>query len=535
MKIKSVKINSSSDFKSELKLSNNKILNFAILISILFAIPGLIGTYTRFKTIGLSSLVLYQFILLFLLILIYLLRNKTSFRFRFISYVSLLTIFLFSYVFNVGMLGYWSLHIVFISLIISVFYEKKYAFVVLSLLTVMVLAAAYLFYNKYLGIKFDIITYLSSYNIWLVMIVTFLYISIVTIFIVGKQREFFTSSVEQLNIAKESALISEKKFKNIFNSSSNSIVISDFEGKILEVNKTLLNFIGISEEELKNKTVRDFVLPEYYTIINEKANSLVDNQLSSHIEIAVKTSQNQVVPLEVNTILIDYENQKAVFSVLHDISERKKLEQKILSTIIQTEERERSRFAKELHDGVGPLLSATKIYAKALHSCENEEERLYTIMKLNDTVNEAIISAQEIANNLSPHVLRNFGIKGAIESFFLKINKTSKIMFDFHTNIDYRLDENIETTLYRVLVELINNSIKYSKANLITIVLIAIDGSISMNYSDNGVGFDLETTIKNNTGMGLSNIISRIKSLNGKINMQSDIDKGIEVDVKIAI
>lgn len=535
MKMKSVKINSSSDFKSELESSNNKILNFAIFISILFAIPGLIGTYTRFKTIGLASLVSYQFILLFFLISIYLFRKKTSFNFRFISYVSLLTILLLSYVFNVGMLGYWSLHIVFISLIISVFYQKKYAFFILSLITLIVSAAAYLYYNKYIGIKFNIDTYINSYNIWLVMILTFLYISIVTIFIVGKQREFFTSTVEQLYIAKENALISEKKFKNIFNSSSNSIVISDFEGNILEVNKTLLDFIGVSESEIKNKTVRDFVLPEYYITINEKANSLVDNQLSPLIEIVIRNSQNMFVPVEVNTILIDYDDQKAVFSVIHDISERKKLEQKILSTIIQTEERERSRFAKELHDGVGPMLSATKIYAKALQSCDSEEDRLYTIMKLNDTVNEAIIGAQEIANNLSPHVLRNFGIKGAIESFFHKINKTSKIIFDFHTNIDYRIDENIETTLYRVLVELINNSIKYSDAKLIIIVLISIEDYISLNYSDNGVGFDLETTLKNNTGMGLSNIISRIKSLNGKINMKSDIDQGIEVDIKIGI
>jgi len=355
----------------------------------------------------------------------------------------------------------------------------------------------------------------------------------IVIFTVDMQRRFFISTIKQLTLEKEKVQRSEQKFKNIFDSSTEGIIISDFEGHILETNQALLNFMNLTKDQLNDKTIRDFVLPEYHAIMKERTESLIPNESPPLLEMQVKNFKSETVPVEINMILIDYNNQKAVFSVIRDITERKKMEQNILSTIIQTEEKERSRLAKELHDGVGPLLSATKIYAKALPNADNEEERVYTIMKLNETVNEAIISAQEIANNISPHVLRNFGLKGAIESFYQKINKISSFTFDFHSNLEERINENIETILYRVVVELINNTIKYANAKLVTVILIIDENKISLNYSDDGKGFDLEKTKKMSTSMGLSNIYSRIKSLNGQIIMYSEKNKGFEVDVKI--
>jgi signal transduction histidine kinase len=261
--------------------------------------------------------------------------------------------------------------------------------------------------------------------------------------------------------------------------------------------------------------------------------NLMDAKVVPLIEITVRNKRGEVVPVELNTMLIEYNNEKAVFSVVRDITERKKVEQKILSTVIQTEEKERSHFAKEIHDGVGPLLSASKIYAKALQKADNEEELKYILSKLNETIDEAITSAQEIANNISPHMLQNFGLKGAIESFYHKIGKTSPVGFDFKTNLKERLDINIETTLYRVVVEMINNTIKYAGANSITIELMKENRNISLVYSDDGEGFNLRKTIKESTGMGLSNIESRIKSLDGQIIMSSENQKGFHVEIKI--
>jgi signal transduction histidine kinase len=250
------------------------------------------------------------------------------------------------------------------------------------------------------------------------------------------------------------------------------------------------------------------------------------------LEVTLKSSGNKIIPVELNTILIDYDKRKAIFTIVRDITERKKVEQKILRTIIQTEEKERSRLAKELHDGVGPLLSATKIYAKALLNADDEEIQ-FIISKLNETVDEAILTAQEISNNMSPHVLRNFGLNGAIESFYQKINKTYPTVFYFSSNLKERIDEDIETILYRIMVELIHNTIKHACATEVTIKLLVDADSITLTYADDGKGFDVEKTLEENTGMGLSNIYSRVKSINGKIKIQSIENKGVNIFVKI--
>ncbi len=521
--------------KNEFATINNKILNYALLISTIFSIPAIIGMYFRSKTIGLELFIILQFVLWIILFLLYLFRDKIIFKIRFICYIGCVIALIFLAVFNVGALGFWSQNIIFISLIISIFYHRKYAFYVLISLTAIIIFISHLFLTKKLHIGFDPLPYINSSSIWIAMIMTFIYTSVIIIFLVSMQRDYFISSIHQLTNANEKAILSENKFRNIFNSSTDAFVISNFEGQILEVNNAMLNFIGYVDDNLYKKNLNDFILPEYQNIVKERSKSLAYLKVLPLLEILVKNAKSDVVPVELNTMLIDYNNEKAIFSVVRDITERKKLEQKILSTIIQTEERERSRFAKEIHDGVGPLLSATKIYAKALQKADNEEELLYILLKLNETVDEAIISAQEIANNISPHILQNFGLKGAIESFYQKINKTSSIIFNFSSNIEERIDENIETTLYRVVVELINNSIKYANAKSISTILTKDDGHIYLSYSDDGIGFDVKKTVKQNTGMGISNIESRIKSLNGQIQMKSETHNGFNVEIKIAI
>ena len=522
-----------SNFTKELNAINDKVLNFAILVSALFSVSLLIIAIVRLQTINLVSASFAQFTLMLSTGVLFLTRNNTRFKFRLIAYTSILVAVVFSFALNFGMLGFWGGGIILITSIISIFYRKKYAFVILGILSIISGIIGYLFWSKYLVVKFDVLLYVYGYSIWVTMIITFLYISTIVIYTINMQRDFFVSSIKQLTLAKEKVQKSEQKFKTLFNSSLEGIAISDFEGNILEANKSLLDFMNVAKDQLRGKTVRDFVLPEYHAIMRERTESLVSNQPKPTLEMLLRNFKNEPILVEINMTLIDYNNDKAVFSVIRDITERKKEENNILSTIIQTEEKERSRFAKELHDGVGPLLSATKIYAKALPSADNEEERIYTIMKLNETVDEAIISAQEIANNISPHVLRNFGLKGAIESFYQKINKTSSLIFDFRSNLEKRIDENIETILYRIVVELINNTIKYAQAKLITIILMIDENKISLNYSDDGTGFDLKKVQEESTSMGLSNIYNRISSLNGQVNMKSEKNKGFEVDIKI--
>ncbi|HKL71118.1 MAG TPA: histidine kinase, partial [Marinilabiliaceae bacterium] len=110
-------------------------------------------------------------------------------------------------------------------------------------------------------------------------------------------------------------------------------------------------------------------------------------------------------------------------------------EKALLNAIIQTEERERRRFANEIHDGLGPLLSTIKMSVSSLSWVETNPESLSVIKNTNLIISEAIRSVQEISNNLSPHVLSNFGLAKAVRNFVNKINQAKVLNISYKTNV----------------------------------------------------------------------------------------------------
>ncbi len=227
-----------------------------------------------------------------------------------------------------------------------------------------------------------------------------------------------------------------------------------------------------------------------------------------------------------------------IFKYMKRVEESRRLTEKMfLNAIIQTEERERKRFAKELHDGLGPLLSTVKMSVSALSQLEHDENSKEIVDNTELVINEAIKSLKEISDNLSPHVLNNFGLVRALVNFTNKINVTKAIRINFESEIkDERFDSNVEVVLYRVVCELINNTIKHARAKNIDINLKKEGNYITIAYLDDGKGFDMKKVMEQpaaSGGMGFSNIFSRINSLKGEINIDSEPRRGTKVYLKV--
>jgi signal transduction histidine kinase len=215
---------------------------------------------------------------------------------------------------------------------------------------------------------------------------------------------------------------------------------------------------------------------------------------------------------------------------------RRQTEKMFLNTIIQTEEKERKRFAKDLHDGLGPLLSTVKMSVSSLAQMKHNEASREIVENTELVINEAIKSLKEISDNLSPHVLNNFGLVRALSNFSNKINITKTIRINLVSNLkDERFDSNVEVVLYRVVCELINNTIKHAKAKKIDLSLTKDGDYLTIIYQDDGKGFDVAKVIEQpvTSGMGFSNIYSRINSLKGEINIESEHKKGTWVTIKV--
>ncbi len=226
---------------------------------------------------------------------------------------------------------------------------------------------------------------------------------------------------------------------------------------------------------------------------------------------------------------------KRIFNIQKQIDDLRRMnESRVLSAIIKTEENERQHFAKELHDGLGPLLSSVKMAISASHQTGNKNIEVMT--NAEKLIDESIYTLKEISNNLSPHMLNDFGLLKAVKSFINKLPIQEGPKISLNSNIENkRFSYNIEVVLYRIICELISNTLNYAGAHNIYIDLLADENFISLKYIDDGIGFDVEKTEYEQKGMGYSNIRSRIKSLNGSYDIFTRPEEGLTINIQISL
>lgn len=208
------------------------------------------------------------------------------------------------------------------------------------------------------------------------------------------------------------------------------------------------------------------------------------------------------------------------------------VEKRVLSAIINTEESERQRFAKDLHDGLGPLLSNLKMSVSTLENISDRDEMNEILINMKTVAQEAISSIKEVSNNLSPHILENFGLQKAIEVFIKPVEPTSNLNIVINSNIsEQRFAYNIEIILYRVITELINNTVQHANATKVTIDLLKKENFLHIRYTDDGKGSKVLKETEPISGLGLANIQSRIKTLNGNVIFMTRPKKGFTAEI----
>jgi len=229
--------------------------------------------------------------------------------------------------------------------------------------------------------------------------------------------------------------------------------------------------------------------------------------------------------------------EKVNLALHNEMIEKKNIQQKMIEAVIQTEEKERKRLASDLHDGLGPVLSAISLYFQAYVDAPDLSNKDGIGKKLSTIINDAIKDVSRISHNISPHILEKYGLIVALENFSEQIQVSEKIEFNLQLCFMPRLHINTELIIYRAITELINNTLKHAEATKIGLALnyAKEENVISINYSDNGKGFDIEKTLQNQSGMGMSNISNRVASLNGEIRYESREGEGMSVTISIPI
>jgi PAS domain S-box-containing protein len=327
---------------------------------------------------------------------------------------------------------------------------------------------------------------------------------------------------------------SETNFRNIFNSSTEGIIIIDYDYKFVEANESILKQFGVDKQFLASHELINYLAPDYKKAVLERMDQVKKGHPTGNAEIEViSPSTGIIIPYEVSTVPIIFNQKNALLSILHDITERKSHARKLFETIIQTEEEERKRIASDLHDEIGPLISALKIFTTSFIESTSEEKKTKLARKLGSIVREVIDSIKTISNDMSPHVLINFGLLAAIQNFIDLFSKNIDICLN--SNIEkLRFPDTVESLIYRILKELINNTVKHARATRINISIEYINNQLICNYMDDGIGFNWDQHVELPAkGMGINNIITRIRSMGGDFQVHSEHEKGFEITFEL--
>ncbi|MFN3917221.1 MAG: PAS domain S-box protein [Flavobacteriales bacterium] len=350
--------------------------------------------------------------------------------------------------------------------------------------------------------------------------------------------------VAQLSIeeTKEKLKSSENELRLSFFNAPIGIALCKLDGSIVNVNNAFAKTLGYSAEELLGRKYRDFVFsPDLYE----------HNRIETRIKQGVITPKREKYSVPKRFVKKD---GVLVFSVLHitvvfdengasqhavimleDITIAKKAEEAALKALIEGEDKERARIAKEIHDGLCQDLTAALLSLETFRELIREQGgelfgKYITSLKF---IQDAIDESRNLSHNLMPKAISDFGLVITLKSIINKLKSTTPIKFNFYDNLnDDRLSLDIEFNLYRIAQECLNNVIKHASAKEVSIQIIKHSNSVIFTIEDDGLGMDLTKPGKID-GIGLFNMKNRTKALSGNFLIESKPRKGTSITIEI--
>jgi len=237
-----------------------------------------------------------------------------------------------------------------------------------------------------------------------------------------------------------------------------------------------------------------------------------------------------MVVLTVSLIIFIVMHQRKVIRYQNKLQQMEQEQQKILlNASIKLQEEERQRLAADLHDDAGPLLATARLYLNENLVNQDKATQLQSIFQARQIIDDTIQLVRNISHSLMPPTLKNFGLESAINDLFQKISGSGAINASsrFHEYKE-RLKGEKELIIFRIVQELINNILKHSNASFIHLTQNVHGDKFYLRIHHDGRGIvqsDFEKLNKSNVGLGLKNISSRLRVVQGNINFEKDISQ----------
>ena len=203
---------------------------------------------------------------------------------------------------------------------------------------------------------------------------------------------------------------------------------------------------------------------------------------------------------------------------------------KIVSALMEGQEKERKRLATDLHDGLGGRLSGISLKLSKLNRDRRNGSADPQIEEIMENLDGSLVELRGIARNLTPETLSRYGLKAALEDYCSSLNRPDTRIILQCYGADDDLEEGTSLTIYRIIQELINNAVKYAQASEILVQYMREDRTVDITVEDDGVGFSTDQ-LDRNSGMGLANIRTRVAYLSGQMDLHTSPTEGTTVSI----
>lgn len=205
----------------------------------------------------------------------------------------------------------------------------------------------------------------------------------------------------------------------------------------------------------------------------------------------------------------------------------------LLKATLDGQEEERSRIAMDLHDEIGGILSTLKLYISQIKEGKSEGDIIRLKKESENILDEAVSKVRMISHNITPPNLESFGLIKAMKDLANQISTSGSLKVAIECNDERRLDTSSEIHLFRVLQELLNNTVKHSGANNVNIVFNFSDDEYELTYSDDGIGMDVgkNELSREFSGIGLRTIASRVEMIGGSLSWVETEGQGMKLKI----
>ncbi|MEI6866068.1 ATP-binding protein [Flavicella sp.] len=328
------------------------------------------------------------------------------------------------------------------------------------------------------------------------------------------------------------------------------------DGTVLYMSEKFSNLLGLDKKEIRGSIERLLTKKEGQ---QQKLKDvfLTTRQKSWTGEVELTSRRGEGLWLEISVIPMNKANDKqSLFILGNDITERKEKQDEIdrikqedyeykvqlqkvqASQIVEAQEGERKRIAKDIHDGIGQILTALKFSVESIN-IDNPERAQVKLEDLKVVFGQLIKDVRAVTFSLTPPELIDHGIAPALRKMTEEISKLSgkNILFENKSDFNDRFDSLTETNLYRVAQEAINNALKYAESTYVLVSITHTKNLLSIMIDDNGNGFETNviTNSEKGLGMGLFFMRERVNYVNGRLFINSTIGQGTRITINIPL